>query len=125
PEEVYFEWRPLRQKSEAEMADIFTKYATAARALAGANAGEVVPMDALSDAMVNTLTEAGVLPGLEGYVQTYGTLGEQTGFVGGDDDESSPPRVGDAAPRTLYVSRKVLNADAILAHYRAQGVESL
>lgn len=86
PEEVYFEWRPLRQKSEAEMADIFTKYANAARSLAGANAGEVVPMDALSDAMVNALTEAGVLPGLEGYVVKYGTLGEQNGFVGGEDE---------------------------------------
>lgn len=85
PEEVYFEWRPLRQKSEAEMADIFTKYATAARALAGANAGEVVPLDALSDAMVNALTEAGVLPGLEGYIETYGTLGEQYGFAGGEE----------------------------------------
>lgn len=84
PEEVYFEWRPLRQKSEAEMADIFTKYANAARSLAGANAGEVVPMDALSDAMVNTLTEAGVLPGLESLVETYGTLGEQHGFIGGE-----------------------------------------
>ena len=86
PEEVYFEWRPLRQKSEAEMADIFTKYANAARSLAGTNAGEVVPMDALSDAMVNALTEAGVLPGLEGYVDKYGTLGEQNGFVGGEDE---------------------------------------
>lgn len=86
PGEVYFEWQPLRQKSEAEMADIFTSYANAARSLAGANAGEIVPMDALSDAMVNALTEAGVLPGLEGYVNEYGTLGEQEGFIGGGDE---------------------------------------
>lgn len=86
PEEVYFEWRPLRQKSEAEMADIFTKYATAARSLAGNNAGEVIPLDALSDAMVNALTESGALPGLEGYINEYGTLGEQTGFVGGEEE---------------------------------------
>ena len=85
PPGVYYEWSPLRQKSESEMADIFTRYANAARSLAGANAGEVVPMDALSDAMVNSLTEAGVLPGLEGYVQEYGTLGEQNGFIGGDE----------------------------------------
>lgn len=86
PEEVYFEWSPLRQKSEAEMADIFTKYATAARALAGTNAGEVVPLDALSDAMVNALTESGALPGLEGYVKEYGTLEEQVSFVGGGEE---------------------------------------
>jgi len=86
PAEIYYEWAPLRQKSEAETADIFTKYANAARSLAGANAGEVVPMDALSDAMVNALSEAGVLPGLEGYVEKYGTLGEQEGFIGGEDE---------------------------------------
>lgn len=86
PAEIYYEWAPLRQKSEAETADIFSKYANAARSLAGANAGEVVPMDALSDAMVNALTEAGVLPGLEGYVEKYGTLGEQEGFIGGEDE---------------------------------------
>lgn len=86
PPEVYYEWAPLRQKTEAENADIFTKYATAARSLAGTNAGEVVPLDALSDAMVNALTESGALPGLEGYVKEYGTLGEQGGFVGGEDE---------------------------------------
>lgn len=31
----------------------------------------------------------------------------------------------DAEPRTLYVSRKVLNAAAILAHFREQGFETL
>lgn len=86
PEEIHYSWNPLRQKTEVENADIFTKYASAARSLAGTSGGEIVPMDALSDAMVNALTEAGVLPGLEGYVETYGTLGEQNEFVGGEDE---------------------------------------
>lgn len=83
---MYYEWSALRQKTEAESADIFTKYANAARALAGTNAGEVVPLDALSDALVNALTESGALPGLEGYVKKYGTLEEQDGFVGGEEE---------------------------------------
>lgn len=86
PEEIHYSWNPLRQKTEVENADIFTKYASAARSLAGTAGGEIVPMDALSDAMVNALTEAGVLPGLEGYVETYGTLGEQNEFVGGEEE---------------------------------------
>lgn len=87
PPEVYYEWSTLRQKTESENADLFTKYAQAARALAGTNAGEVVPLDALSDAMVNALTESGALPGLEGYIKEYGTMAQQNGFVGGAEDE--------------------------------------
>src|SRR5690554_1876913 len=59
PAEIYYEWAPLRQRTEAESAEMFGKYAAAARALAGTNAGEVIPVDALSDAMVNALTEIG------------------------------------------------------------------
>lgn len=86
PANIYYEWRPLRQKNESEMADIFTKFAQAARALAGTNAGEVIPLDALSDALVNALTESGALPGLEGYVAQYGSLSEQ-GLPSDDDDD--------------------------------------
>lgn len=85
PDTIYYEWSPLRQISEVERADIFSKTATAARALAGATAGEVVPLDALSDALVNELTEQGVLPGLDQLVEQYGTLGEQLGFVEGGE----------------------------------------
>lgn len=86
PAEIYYEWAPLRQRTEAESAEMFGKYASAARALAGANAGEVIPVDALSDAMVNALTEIGVLPGLEAAVDRYGCLAEQDGFVGGENE---------------------------------------
>lgn len=85
PPEIYFEWRPLRQMTEAERAEIFSKTATAARALAGTNAGPVIPLDALSDSLVNELTELGVLPGLDQAVEEYGSLAEQTGFVGGEE----------------------------------------
>ena len=86
PAEIYYEWAPLRQRTEVESAEMFGKYATAARALAGTNAGEIVPLDALSDAIVNALTEIGVLPGLESAVDEYGSLAEQGGFVGGENE---------------------------------------
>lgn len=124
PEEIYYEWQPLRQITEGERADIFSKTATAARALAGPNAGPLMSVYALSDALVNELTEQGVLPGLDQAVAKHGTLEDEDGFVG-PEGAGAPASVSDAAPRSLYVSRKVLNAVEILAHYEAQGVGGL
>lgn len=82
PPEIWYEWRPLRQMSEVERADIFHKYAQAARSLAGSQDGAIVPLEALSESTVNGLIELGVLPGLEDAVKEYGNLGE------GEDDET-------------------------------------
>lgn len=81
PEDVFYEWAPLRQITETERANIFKTTADAARSLAGASAGELLPIDALSDALVNELVEQGVLPGLDQKIAEYGSLSEQ-----GEDD---------------------------------------
>lgn len=94
PEEIYFEWRPLRQLTETERADIFSKTASAARSLAGNTAGELIPMDALSDALVNELTEQGMLPGLEQAIEEYGSLGEQ-GLPAESGQEDPLPSTGE------------------------------
>lgn len=122
PPEIYYEWAPLRQLTESERADNFQKTADAARAIAGPNAGALVSLYALSDALVNELTEQGVLPGLDQAVAKYGTLEEENAFEG-DDTQQAP--MTDAAPRPLYVSRRVLNAREILRHYAAQGLDGL
>lgn len=77
PPDVYYEWRPLRQLTEAERADIFSKTANGLRALAGTAAGAVVPIDALSDAAVNEFIEQGMLPGLQAAIEKFGSLNEQ------------------------------------------------
>lgn len=77
PPDVYYTWTPLRQLSESERADVFVKTANAARSLAGTTAGPIIPLDALSDSVVNELTEQGVLPGLDQAIEQYGTLAEQ------------------------------------------------
>ena len=77
PPEVYYEWKPLRQLTQTERADIFSKTATALRALAGTAAGAIVPMDALSDAAVNEFVEQGMLPGLQAAIEKYGSMSEQ------------------------------------------------
>ncbi len=64
--------------SEKEKADIFKTKADAARALVGTNSGqEIITREALSDALVNTFTEDGSLPGLDGFIDEYGKLSEQ------------------------------------------------
>lgn len=137
PPEIHYAWRPLRQQTESERAEIFVKTANALRTLAGASAGEIIPIDALSDAAVTELEEQGVLPGLVAAIEEYGSLHKQMLGEGNDPPPAKTPEqpsqepaasaapVNDAAPRPLYVSRKVKNGAAILAHYRAQGVEGL
>lgn len=77
PAEIFYEWAPLRQVSKQERADVFGKVATAARSLAGSTVGELLPIDALSEALANELTELGVLPGLDQAIKKFGTLAEQ------------------------------------------------
>lgn len=111
---IYYAWAPLKQMSEREKADILKTKAEAARTLAGSGAGqEIIPLDALSDALVNALVEDGSLPGLEAAIATHGALVEQepdddeVQAAAGQTDPGPGPRqpVGDARPRTLYVSR--------------------
>lgn len=89
PKEVYYKWRPLRQLTESERADIFSKTATGLRAIAGSGAGAIVPLDALSNAAVNEFAEQGMLPGLQAAIDEYGTLAEQDNLDEGDLDEVS------------------------------------
>lgn len=79
PPEIYTQWRPLRQLTESERAEIFSKTATAARTLAGTQVSEIIPLDALSESLTNELIEQGMLPGLEQAIEKYGSLYEQRG----------------------------------------------
>lgn len=136
--DVYHEWRPLRQETAKERAEVFKMVADAARALIG-NGGttpELLPVEALSDALVNRLVEDGSLPGLEAAIDEFGRLADQEDETDGAEAAMTPPlmvpaeeaeqerTVSDAAPRTLYVNRRVVNADEIIAWAKAQGFET-
>ncbi len=86
PKEIFYTWSPLKPKSEKDIAEIFGKIAAAARSIAGNDEGALIPIDALSDALVNALIESGSLPGLEQSIEKYGSLGEQ-GLPRGEDDQ--------------------------------------
>ncbi|PWJ80631.1 hypothetical protein C7441_112173 [Pseudaminobacter salicylatoxidans] len=126
---IHYTWAPLWQMTDKERADIFKTKADGARAIAGGNGQPpLMPVEALSDALVNAFVEDGSLPGLEAAIEEYGKLSDQEE----DEDEvaaalPAPSRwqaANDAAPRTLYVRRDVLNAKEIIAHFKAQGLET-
>lgn len=130
---IYYDWNPLWQLSETEKATVFKTKADAARTIAG-NGGTsepIIPLEALSDALVNELIEDGTLAGLEAAIEEYGKLSEQDDET---DDEAAalaqppiaagPINAQDAAPRSLYVQRKLLNAPDLIAWAKAQGFKS-
>lgn len=76
---IYYEWAPLWSMSEKEKADIFNTKATAARSLVGTGGAspQIIPIDALSEALVNAFVEDGSLPGLDAAIEEFGSLAEQ------------------------------------------------
>lgn len=135
--DVYYQWAPLEQMSEKERAEIFKTTADAARTIVGTGAGqEIIPREAVSDALVNRLVEDGVLPGLDAAMETYGTLSEQepseeeiaaaaaTQAANTNNVTLMQQAANDAAPRTLYVSRKVVNAADLIEWAKGQGFKT-
>lgn len=129
PADVYYEWAPLWGLSDKEKADIFKTKADAARALAGSTAGTLLPVEALSDALVNAFVEDGALPGLEAAIEEYGSLAEQepseedlaAAAVSANGAQQNRQAANDAAPRTLYVRRDVINKADITRWAKSQG----
>jgi phage-related protein (TIGR01555 family) len=134
---IYSRWAPLYTLSEKEKAETFKMKADAARTIAGTAAGELMPLDALSDALVNELVEDGSLSGLEAAIEEYGKLSEQEeepedvdAALGTPANENAASEqrkrlaASDAAPRSLYVQRKVKNAAEIIRWAKSQGFET-
>lgn len=133
PAEVHYNWASLWGMSEKEKAEVFKMKADAGRALAGSSTGQLIPVDALSDALVNTFTEDGSLPGLEAAIEEYGSLAEQEPSLEEQAAALAPEQTRkgeagkpttDATPRTMYIRRDVLNAEEIIAWAKGQGFET-
>ncbi len=136
---IHYVWNPLWQLGEKEKAEIFKSKSDAARTIAGKGQEEpLMPIDVISEALTNELIEDGTLAGLEAASEKYGTLAEQEEDPEDVDASLTPPAANaneptdrrklnvakDAAPRTLYVSRKVTNAAAIIRWAKSQGFET-
>jgi phage-related protein (TIGR01555 family) len=137
PDEVHYDWNPLWGLSETERADIGLKRAQATQIYA---VNDLLAPEVLAKVVPNQLTEDGVYPGLEAAQAEYeaGLLElpeyleeakaeEEAAAAAAAAALAAKPKpapgqpVADAAPRTLYVSRKVLNAADIIAWAKGQG----
>lgn len=132
--DIHYRWAPLWGMSEKEKAEVFKTKADAARVIAG-NGGTsepLIPLEALSDALVNELVEDGSLSGLEGAIEEYGKLSEQeeddndvqAALAAQQPSAANSETANDASPRTLYVSRKLLNGAEVIKHFKAQGFDT-
>ncbi|WP_414492387.1 anti-CBASS protein Acb1 family protein [Stenotrophomonas maltophilia] len=123
PAEVFYNWRSLWQTTDTERAAIGKSTAESIKIISET---KLIPDNVLSTVAVNMLTEAGIAPGLEAEMLEYGksTPPEETGE---DDEEeiAAAMPVKDAQPRSLYVSRKVVNADEIAVWAKEQGITDL
>jgi len=124
PEEVFYNWRSLWQTTDTERATIGKTTADTIKTIADTR---LIPEDVMSVVAVNMLTEAGVAPGLEAEMQDYAT----TAPAKDDEGEDGAPaatraaELGDASPRSLYVSRTLVNTSEIEAWAREQGITGL
>ncbi|MGA5718123.1 anti-CBASS protein Acb1 family protein [Pseudomonas atacamensis] len=124
PKEVHYTWAPLWQATAKERADIGKTTADTIKALKDSG---LFPEDALSTAAVNLLVELSVMPGLEAAIEKFGAeLPDDDAELPGTaaDQPVAKKAITDAAPRSLYVSRKVINGGEIIEWAKSQGFES-
>ncbi len=130
---IYYEWAPLYSQTEKERAEVFKTYADGARALVGTGTGqEIITREAVSKALINRIVEDGNLPGLAEAIEEYGLIEEQEpseeelAAAAAAANQNQPPvnqrqAANDAAPRTLYVRRDVINRAEIVRWAKEQG----
>lgn len=127
PREMHYVWNVLWQPTAKERSDIGLATAQTIQTLVTAN---LFNRTALSHAAATLLVEGSVVPGLEAALEEYGDAlpPEKEVAPGATAGTTAKPatkkKVADAAPRSLYVSRKVTNAGDILKWAKAQGFES-
>jgi len=101
--EVYFTFAPLWQNSEKEAAEVFKLKADAARVLAGTGGASpaLIPIEALSDALVNAFVEDGSLPGLQAAIDEFGRLADQPDEEPEEVAAALPPPAANVAEKAL------------------------
>jgi len=147
---IWYDWAPLSSQSEKDEATTFFTFMQGVEKLQATNA---LPSIAFEKALQNTLEERSWLPGLgdalaeipederfpslsEPDVDANGNPIDPNALQAEGGDQSTgaekPPlrraandaRFLDATPRTMYVQRKLLNADDVIAWAKSQGFES-
>ncbi|NSZ57784.1 DUF1073 domain-containing protein [Agrobacterium tumefaciens] len=123
PPEIFYTWAPLEQMSEKEQAEIGKMNAETAEILG--RTGIFTSVE-LRTVVGNQLVESGFYPGLD---QAMEETGDDFDLGEGDDNEDDQQQqtrqaANDASPRTLYVSRKVVNAADLIEWAKGQGFKT-
>ncbi|MES2289279.1 MAG: anti-CBASS Acb1 family protein [Pseudomonadota bacterium] len=137
---IWYQFAPLDQETPAEKA---TRFNTFMDAVTKVQATATVPDVALTKGVQSWLTDEAMLPALEDALEEipederFGELQpdeadlEATPKPGNEQDPTQPPRkpgapvsTTDAAPRSLYVRRNLLNAKDFIAWAKSQGFET-
>lgn len=115
--ESYYEFAPLDTPSEKEGAEIEKLRAETVKLYQDTG---LIDSDALGTAALNSMYESNRWPGLEDAVQEAALEPDELEPEGGDTS-TDVEGMNDAAPRTLYVSRKLLNGADVLKWAKGQG----
>lgn len=126
---IWYDWAPLYLPSQKESADTNKTNAEADKIY---NDSGLVPVQALAEAVRNRMIESGHYPGLDEAIAKLPAealeADPRNEAEPEPDDVNNPdnvPPTADAAPRPLYVHRKVRNAAAIRKWATSQGFTGL
>lgn len=125
--EIYYDWRPIYEESSESRVNRGKTTVEIIKALAETG---LFPDEVLQAVAKSAMIETGALPGMESAIHE---LSEEADALEDPEllaeaDIAALPRqrpqlrlVRDSRTASLYINRPVLNAEAILAHYRKQG----
>lgn len=139
PTDIWYRFNPLARLSPKDASTIESQRATTIKAYSDTG---LLPSDALAEIAKNAMNESGQWPGSEAAFE--GAQDDPEGAAAGNETDPNaendlltedernarrPRRIMDAAltdarPRSLYVSRKLLNADELIRWAKAQGFET-
>jgi phage-related protein (TIGR01555 family) len=119
---IHYIWPSLWQQEPKELAEIEKARAETAEKLV--NTG-LIPSKPLSQALIASMIDSGQWPGLEPAIEEFeAASGEFDPDAGREEEEGQSQVAADAAPRTLYIRRNVVNADEIIRWAKSQGFPS-
>ncbi|MBG6211693.1 phage-related protein (TIGR01555 family) [Labrenzia sp. EL_126] len=120
PPEVHYTWTPLDQLTEKEQAEVGKINAEATRQYV--DSGIFLPEE-MRKAATNQIVENSIYPGFDQIIKETGDDFD----LGGDDpdDDEDDDFAADAAPRSLYIRRDVVNVAEIRAWAKSQGFETI
>jgi len=124
PEEIEFEWTPLQQLNEKEIADIGKTISETSAKLV--DTGLYDP-EAVEEATTNQMVQMKIFPTFDTIVNDHKRDFDSDREFEVESRQNQGAKAGqteisDAAPRSLYIHRKIKNGDDIIAWAKSQGI---